>query len=432
MVDAPAPATSARQDARVLDETDPLAGHRAAFVPAEGVVAYLDGNSLGRPLRATAERLQSFIAEEWGTRLIRSWDDRWFELPLTLGDRLGSVVLGAAPGQTVVADSTTVLLYKLIRAAVDATSSAEGAAPRDELMIDAGNFPTDRFVIEGIAAERGLRVRWIDADPVHGVAAHQLREVVHEQTALVVLSQVDYRSGALLDVEELTAIAHQAGALVLWDLCHSAGAVPIELDEWGVDLAVGCSYKYLGGGPGAPAFAYVAARHQDRLLQPIQGWMGAADVFAMADSYQPAVGMRRFLSGTPPIVGMLPLEDSLTLIESAGVAAIRAKSVALTTFAISWADEQLVGSGVRVMTPRDAARRGGHVTLGHPSFREITPLLWNAGVIPDFRHPDGLRIGVAPLSSGFAELELGLIRIAEAVHRWTASHGSTPPGGGPS
>ena len=432
MVDAPAPTTSARQDARVLDEADPLAEHRAAFVPAEGVVAYLDGNSLGRPLRATAERLQSFIAEEWATRLIRSWDDRWFELPLTLGDRLGSVVLGAAPGQTVVADSTTVLLYKLIRAAVDATSSAGGAAGRDELVIDAGNFPTDRFVIEGIAAERDLRVRWIDADPVHGVAAHQLREVVHERTALVVLSQVDYRSGALLDVEELTAIAHHAGALVLWDLCHSAGAVPIELDEWGVDLAVGCSYKYLGGGPGAPAFAYVAARHQDRLLQPIQGWMGAADVFAMADAYQPAIGMRRFLSGTPPIVGMLPLEDSLTLIESAGVAAIRAKSVALTTFAISWADEHLAGSGVRVMTPRDAARRGGHVTLGHPSFREITPLLWNAGVIPDFRHPDGLRIGVAPLSSGFAELELGLIRIAEAVHRWTASHGSTPPGGRPS
>ncbi|MBD8533932.1 kynureninase [Plantibacter sp. CFBP 13570] len=432
MVDAPAPTTSARPDARVLDETDPLAEHRAAFVPAEGVVAYLDGNSLGRPLRATAKRLQSFIAEEWGTRLIRSWDDRWFELPLTLGDRLGSVVLGAAAGQTVVADSTTVLLYKLIRAAVDATSSARGAAGRDELVIDAGNFPTDRFVIEGIAAERGLRVRWIDADPVNGVAAHQLREVVHERTALVVLSQVDYRSGALLDVEELTAIAHQAGALVLWDLCHSAGAVPIELDEWSVDLAVGCSYKYLGGGPGAPAFAYVAARHQGRLLQPIQGWMGAADVFAMADAYQPAVGMRRFLSGTPPIVGMLPLEDSLTLIESAGVAAIRAKSVALTTFAISWADEHLAGSGVRVMTPRDAARRGGHVTLGHPSFREITPLLWNAGVIPDFRHPDGLRIGVAPLSSGFAELELGLIRIAEAVHRWTASHGSTPPGGRPS
>lgn len=432
MVDVPAPTTSARPDARVLDEADLLAGHRAAFVPADGVTAYLDGNSLGRPLRATAERLPSFIADEWGTRLIRSWDDRWFELPLTLGDRLGSIVLGAAPGQTVVADSTTVLLYKLIRAAVDAASSADGATSRDELVIDAGNFPTDRFVIEGVAAERGLRVRWIDADPVHGVAAHALREVVGEQTALVVLSQVDYRSGALLDVEELTAIAHQAGALVLWDLCHSAGAVPIELDEWGVDLAVGCSYKYLGGGPGAPAFAYVAARHQERLLQPIQGWMGATDVFAMADAYRPAVGMRRFLSGTPPIVGMLPLEDALSLIESAGVAAIRAKSVQLTTFAISWADEHLAGFGVRVMTPRDPARRGGHVTLGHPSFQEITPLLWDQGVIPDFRRPDGLRIGLAPLSSGFVELELGLVRIAEALERWTVERGSTPPGGRPS
>lgn len=424
MIDAPATAIApVRPDARELDEGDPLAEHRSAFLPAEGVGAYLDGNSLGRPLRATAERLQSFIAEEWGTGLIRSWDERWFELPLTLGDRLGSVVLGAAPGQTVVADSTTVLLYKLIRAAVDA--SADGAARRDELVIDAGNFPTDRFVVEGIAAEGGLRVRWIDADPVDGVVAAQLRAVVGDRTALVVLSQVDYRSGALLDVEELTAVAHEAGSLILWDLCHSAGAVPVELDVWGVDLAVGCSYKYLGGGPGAPAFAYVAARHQDRLVQPVQGWMGAADVFAMADTYRPAVGMRRFLSGTPPIVGMVPLEDSLTLIEAAGVPAIRAKSLALTTFAISWADEHLARFGVRLMTPREPARRGGHVTLGHPSFREITPLLWDRGVIPDFRHPDGLRIGVAPLSSGFAELEYGLVRIAEAVERWTAAQG--PP-----
>ena len=419
------PVTPARPEALALDAADPLAEHLAAFVPANGVSAYFDGNSLGRPLLATADRLRAFITEEWGTRLIRSWDDRWFAMPLTLGDRLGAAVLGAAGGQTVVADSTTVLLYKLIRAAVDA-STADGttATPRHDIVIDVGNFPTDRFVVEGIAAERGLRVRWIDADPVHGVTADQLREVVDERTALVVLSQVDYRSGALLDVATLTAVVHDAGSLVLWDLCHSAGAVPVELDAWGVDLAVGCSYKYLGGGPGAPAYAYVAKRHQDRLLQPVQGWMGASDVFAMADTYRPAEGMRRFLSGTPPIVGMLPLEDALSLIETAGVPAIREKSLALTAFAISWVDEHLAAFGVRVMTPREPERRGGHVTLGHPSFREITPELWDVGVIPDFRHPDGLRIGLAPLSSGFVELERGLLRIAAAIEQWTERAGS--------
>lgn len=417
MVNAPGPTPSARTTARNLDRIDPLAEHLDAFVPAQDVVAYLDGNSLGRPLRATAERLQTFLAEEWGTRLIRSWDERWFDLPLTLGDRLGSAVLGAATGQTVVADSTTVLLYKLIRAAVDVSSTGSEREGRDEIVIDAGNFPTDRFVVEGIAAERGLTVRWITGDAVHGVSAEQLAEAVHERTALVVLSQVDYRSGALIDVASYTSIAHVAGALIVWDLCHSAGVLPIELDAWGVDLAVGCSYKYLGGGPGAPAFAYVAERHQERLLQPIQGWMGASDVFAMADTYLPAAGMRRFLSGTPPIVGMLPLEESLTLIEAVGVPAIRAKSARLTDFAITWADEHLASRGVSVVTPREPARRGGHVTLAHPSFESVTAELWEHGVIPDFRRPDGLRIGLSPLSSSFSELERGLEEIAAALDR---------------
>lgn len=415
MTSVPAASAPVAPDARRLDAADPLAEHLAAFVPAAGVAAYLDGNSLGRPLRTTAARLESFLAEEWGTGLIRSWDERWFDLPLTLGDRLGSIVLGAGPGQTVVADSTTVLLYKLIRAAVDA--GVDGPSVRDEIVIDDGNFPTDRFVVEGIAAERGFRVRWIRADPIDGVSAASLAGAVGERTALVVLSQVDYRSGALLDVEEYTSIVHAAGALVLWDLCHSAAAVPIELDAWGVDLAVGCSYKYLGGGPGAPAFAYVASHLQDRLLQPIQGWMGAHDVFAMADAYRPATGMRRFLSGTPPIVGMLPLEDSLTLIESVGVSAIRQKSTLLTAFAIAWADEHLAKLGVSIVTPRDPTRRGGHVTLAHPSSRQAIAELWAGGVIPDFRRPNGLRIGLAPLSTGFAELERGLVAIAETLDR---------------
>jgi kynureninase len=385
-----------------LDATDPLAGFTSRFIQSDQVRAYLDGNSLGRPLTATLDRLAGFVSHDWGSRLIRSWDEQWMQLPLTLGDRIGHVTLGAAAGQCVVADSTTVLLYKLIRAAVDARPG------RTEIVIDRDNFPTDRFILEGIAAERGLTLRWIDTHPDSGVTPQLVAEAVGPDTALVVLSQVAYRSGFIADVERITAITHDAGALILWDLCHSAGVVPTQLDEWNVDIAVGCGYKYLNGGPGAPAFAYVASRLQPELHQPIQGWMGAADVFAMADGFEPADGMRRFLSGTPPVLGMVPLHDMLDVIEEAGLPAIRAKSLALTAFVIEWSDENLAGLGVTVGSPRAEEQRGSHVTLRHPAFREVTQLLWQRDVIPDFRFPDGLRIGLSPLSTTFAEVQLGL------------------------
>ena len=301
-----------------------------------------------------------------------------------------------------VADSTTVLLYKLMRAAVDARPG------RTEIAIDTDNFPTDRFLLEGIAAERGLTLRWIETDPNSGVTPELVADAVGADTALVVLSHVAYKSGYIADVERITAITHDAGALILWDLCHSAGVVPTELDAWDVDIAVGCSYKYLNGGPGAPAFAYVASRLQPELRQPIQGWMGAADVFSMADSFRPSDGMRRFLSGTPPVLGMVPLHDMLDQIEEAGLDAIRAKSLALTAFVIEFSDTHLAEFGVTVGSPRDADHRGSHVTLQHPAFREVTQLLWQRDVIPDFRFPDGLRIGLSPLSTTFAEVELGL------------------------
>lgn len=392
-----------------LDAADPLAAHAAEFIPSNQVVAYLDGNSLGRPLRATAERFQTFLVDDWGSRLIRSWDERWMDLPFTLGDRIGSATLGAASGQTLVGDSTTVLLYKLARACVDARPG------RDEIVVDTDNFPTDRFVLEGIAAERGMTLRWITPDPDLGVTAEQVHEAVGDRTALVLLSHIAYRSGYICDVPGITAVAHDAGALVLWDLCHSAGVIATSLDDWGVDVAVGCTYKYLNGGPGSPAFAYVRRELQSQLSQPIQGWMGAGDVFAMADQYAPAAGMRRFLSGTPPVVGMLALHDMLDLIERAGVEAIRAKSVALTSYVIDWADENLAGLGVRVSSPRESVVRGGHVTLSHPAFREVTARLWERNVIPDFRFPDGLRIGVSPLSTTFAEVEAGLTAVREEL-----------------
>jgi kynureninase len=387
--------------ATALDAADPLAPFRERFVPAD-VVAYLDGNSLGRPLLVTRDNLVKFVDEVWGDRLIRAWDEGWMDTPTTLGDTIGRVTLGAAPGQTVVGDSTTVLLYKVIRAALDARPG------RTEIVLDTGNFPTDRYVVEGIAAERGARIRWIDADPATGVTADQVAAITGQDTAVVLLSHVAFRSGYLADVPAITAVAHDAGALVVWDVCHSVGVVPLRLDAWGVDFAVGCTYKYLNGGPGAPAFAYVAAALHEQVRQPIQGWMGSADPFAMGPGYRPAAGVRQFVSGTPPVVGALPMRDMLDLIDEAGIDAIRAKSVALTSFVMDFADENLAPLGVRVSTPRDAAVRGGHVTLDHPAFRELVPRLWKRGVVPDFRPPDGMRIGLSPLSTSFTEVARGL------------------------
>ena len=391
-----------------LDARDPLAGYRDRFVAADdaSIGAYLDGNSLGRPLRVTRDRLASFLDDAWGRRLIRGWDELWMAQPQAVGDRIGGVALGAAAGQTVVGDSTSVLLYKLIRAAVDT------GADRDEIVIDRANFPTDRFIVEGIAAERGLTVRWLDPEPTAGVRAGDVRAAVGERTALVVLSHVAFRSGFLADLPAITQAAHDAGALVLWDLCHSVGVVPMQLDAAGVDLAVGCTYKYLNGGPGAPAFAYVAARLHDRLQQPIWGWIGADEPFAMADRYRPAGGIRRFLSGTPSILGLQPMTDMLDLIATAGMPAIREKSVALTEFAIRLVDDLLVPLGATLASPRDAAERGSHVTVNHPRFAGIIARLWERGVIPDFRPPDGLRLGLSPLSTSFAEVESGIDAIA--------------------
>ena len=397
--------------ARELDAADPLAHLRERFLGVDdpSVVAYFDGNSLGRPLRATAERMDAFVREQWGGRLIRGWTDEWLDWPLVVGDRLGAVALGAAAGQVVVADSTTVLLYKLIRAAVDAQPD------RREIVVDTDNFPTDRYIVEGIAAERGRVVRWVETDPVAGITPEQVAEVVGPDTALLVFSHVAYRSAFVADAAQITRLAHDAGALVLWDLSHSVGSVPVALDAWEADLAVGCTYKYLNAGPGSPAFGYVAARHQGRLRQPVQGWMGRADLFEMGPGYEAAPGVRSVLSGTPPILAMVPLGAGLDLLEEAGIAAVRAKSELLTQYVVEVADAELVPLGFRVASPRDPERRGSHVTLCHPDARALNGRLVEAGVIPDFRAPDGLRIGLSPLSTSFAEVHRGLEVLREVA-----------------
>ena len=403
-----------RARAAQLDAADPLAGCRDRFLTGPDVVAYLDGNSLGRPLRVTAEAMTRFVEQDWGGRLIRGWGEQagasaatggsWVALPTELGDRLGALLLGAAPGQTIVGDSTSVLIYKLARAAVDAAPPE-----RDEIVLSDDDFPTDRYLLEGVAAETGRTLRWIPTDRAGGVSPEQVAEAVGPRTALVVLSHVTYRSGFLADAAAITRLVHEAGAPVCWDLCHSVGSVPVALDDWGADLAVGCTYKYLGGGPGSPAFAYVAQRHHGVLRQPVQGWFGRSDPFAMAAGYEPAAGIRQFLSGTPPVLATVPLQVGLDLYAEVGIDAVRAKSEALTAFAVQIAD----ALALEVASPRDPARRGGHVTLRHPDAKALVAALWERGVIPDYRAPDGIRVGLAPLSTSFAEVAEGLLGLTD-------------------
>lgn len=397
------------EQAAALDAADPLAAYRDEFILPEGVVAYLDGNSLGRPLKATRQRLAHLIDHEWGERLIRAWDEAWMDRPLAFGDQLGRAVLGAAAGQVVIGDSTTVMLYKLTRAAL-------GASPdRAEIIADSENFPTDRYILDGVARETGRVIRWIDPDPAAGVRLAEVEALLSERTALVLLSHVAYKSAYIADMPGITRAAHQAGAFVLWDLCHAAGAIEVALDASDVDLAAGCSYKFLNGGPGAPAWGYVASRLQGELTQPISGWMGHAEPFAMGPGYVPAAGIRRFISGTPPILGMAPIQDMVQLIEKAGMPAVRAKSVALTEYVIRAADESLAPLGVTVASPRDPAARGGHVTLEHPGMREAVTGLWRRGVIPDFRPPRGLRVGLSPLSTSFTELATAIAHLRQIL-----------------
>ncbi|WP_293698938.1 aminotransferase class V-fold PLP-dependent enzyme [uncultured Agrococcus sp.] len=397
--------------AEELDAADALAEFRTRFVGHDdpGIPAYLDGNSLGRPTIAAVERWASFIDQQWGRRLIRGWDEGWYDAPLTLGDRIGALTLGAAGGQTIVGDSTTVSLYKVVRAALALRPD------RDEIVVDRGNFPTDRYVAEGIARDAGATLRWIDVSLGSGVSVADVEAAVGPRTAVVLLSHVAFRSGFVADIPEITRVVHDAGGLVVWDLCHSVGVLPIELDTWGVDFATGCTYKYLNGGPGSPAFLYVRAEHIPSAQQPIQGWMGVRDSFAMGPEYEPAHGIRRFVSGTPPVNAMIGMETMLDLIEEAGIEAIRAKTIALTEYAIALYDGHLAGFGVELSSPRDETIRGGHVTIDHPAFSDLIEELWRDGVIPDFRPPSGIRLGLSPLSTSFAEVETAIDRIAAGL-----------------
>ncbi|MBV9092307.1 MAG: kynureninase [Streptosporangiaceae bacterium] len=385
-----------RARAEELDGADPLAGYRERFWLPDPSLIYLNGNSLGALPLATLRRVETVIREEWGTALARSWQ-HWVDLPARAGDLVGELI-GAAPGQVLVTDNTTVNLYKLASAALDARPG------RHVIVTDLDNFPSDRYVAEGIAFAHGMELRLLPADIDSGISPELVRAAVDEDTALVSLSHVAYRSGALADMAAITATAHQAGALMLWDLCHSVGAVPVELDGCDVDLAVGCSYKYLNAGPGAPAFCYVAARLREVLRQPIWGWFSQRDQFAMGPRYDPAPGIAKFMTGTPAIAGTAAVEEGARLLLEAGIGAIRDKSARLTGYLVELAEAWLEPLGCMLATPRQADRRGGHITFCHPAAERIAAKLGEAGIITDYRSPDRLRFGLSPLTTRFTDV----------------------------
>ena len=383
-----------RTNAEELDRADPLADFRSRFA-IDDAGLYMDGNSLGRPPLATDERVARAMAA-WRRDLIIAWRE-WIRVPRRIGDRVATSVLEARAGEVIVGDSTSVNLYKAAAAAI-------GARPeRKTLVTSDDNFPTDLYVLQSLAEQHALRLVVLPADPVQGLDAAALAAAVGKDTALVCLSHVAYRSGALLDMAEITRIAHRAGALAMWDVSHSAGSVPVPLESSGADLAVGCTYKYLNGGPGAPSFVYVREALQASLRQPIWGWFGHREQFRMTGEFEPADGIDRFLVGVPAILSTIGIEVGVEVIADAGIERIRAKGRRMTELMVSLADEWLAPHGFVLASPRESARRGAHVSLRHPNAKEFVKALIAQGVTPDFRPPDMIRLGPAPLYTRFVD-----------------------------
>lgn len=398
--------------ARQLDAADELAPFRQAFVFADPGLIYLDGNSLGRLSQPVLKRVRTLLEQEWGEGLIRGWNAGWYESPARVGDKIGRLI-GAGPGQVVVTDSTSVNLFKLVLAALALRPD------RPRIVTDALNFPTDLYVLQGCVHLLGGRHR-IDLVPADegDVAVDQeaLFAAIDEQTALVTLSHVTFKSGFLYDMAAVTERAHQVGALVLWDLSHSAGVVPIELDRWGVGMAAGCTYKYLNGGPGSPAFLYLRRDLQGEVRSPIWGWFGQHNPFDFDLAYRPAAGVARFLAGTPPILSLLAMEAALDPLLEVGVGAIRDKSARLTSYLVYLVDTVLAPLGFALGSPREAPRRGSHVSVRHPEgYRINRALIEEMAVLPDFRPPDNIRLGLAPLYTSFAEVWEAVERIRRVV-----------------
>jgi kynureninase len=404
-----------REQALALDRDDPLAPLRNRFALNPHVI-YLDGNSLGVAPLAAAARAQAVIGEEWTDGLIRSWNTAgWFALPRRLGDKLAPLVAAAA-GEIVVTDTTSINLYKLLSAALRLAAAHDDR--RRVIVSERANFPTDLYIAQGLIEQldRGHTLRLVD-DP------SDLPDAIDDETAVVMLTHVNYRTGYMHDMHALTRVIHQAGALALWDLAHSVGAVPVDLHGAGADFAVGCTYKYLNGGPGAPAFAWVARRHQDALVQPLSGWWAHQAPFDMDEMYRPADGIRRFLCGTQPIVSMALVEVGIDIFLETNMKAVRHKSLALTDAFIELVESRCAGHALTLITPRAHARRGSHVSFEHPHGYEVMQALIARGVIGDYREPQVLRFGFTPLYTRFVDVWDAV----EALHDVLASQSWRAP-----
>jgi kynureninase len=387
-----------RNDCLERDAQDPLANLRDQFDLPPGVI-YLDGNSLGARPKAALTRAQHVIGREWGHDLIRSWNSAgWFDLPKRLGDRLAPLI-GAANGEVVVTDTTSVNLFKALAAALLMQASEPLRAGRRVIVTERSNFPTDIYMAQGLAAwlDRGYSIKLIDS-------VDELADAVDADTAVVMLTHVNYRTGYQYDMRATSTLAHAAGALIVWDLAHSAGAVPVALEADGADLAVGCTYKYLNGGPGAPAFIWVPRKHQPRFQQPLSGWWGHATPFAMAPDFAPTDGIGRALCGTQPIVSLAMVECGLDVFGQTSMTAIREKSLALTDLFIELVERRCADHPLGLVTPREHARRGSQVSFTHPHGYAVMAALIARGVIGDYREPAIMRFGFTPLYTSFADV----------------------------
>ena len=404
--------------AQQLDTQDPLVSYRGQFLIHDTNLIYLDGNSLGMMPKVAQERAKQIVEEQWGHDLIRGWNKGWWDAPSRVGDKIGQLI-GAAPGQVIVNDTVSLNLFKL------ATSALTLHPNRKQIITDTFNFPSDLYILQGItnlldgrdASRRNykiLRISSLDNDITPDLAA--IESAIDENTALVTLSHVVFKSGYLYDMHRITELAHRAGALVLWDLSHSVGSVPIHLDDCNADFAIGCTYKYLNGGPGAPAFIYVNKKIQDKLTSPIWGWWGQKNPFDFSLDYEPAPGAQRFLVGTQPMISLLTMEAALEPTLQAGMDAIRAKSILMTYYASFLTDTWLVPFSFSLGSPRDSAIRGSHISIRHADgYRINRALIEEMNVIPDFRAPDNIRLGFAPLYTSFTEIREGFDRIKRVM-----------------
>jgi len=397
--------------ARELDQDDPLKGYRQQFLIKDTSMIYLDGNSLGRLPKRTVEYMNLAIQEQWGDRLIRSWNEGWYHQSARLGKKIAQII-GARPDEVIVSDSTSINLYKLLYGALKMMEK------RSEIISDDMNFPSDLYVMQGLVKQFGQKHTLRLLKSPDGITSNmtELVRMINRQTAIVSLSHVAFKSSYMYDMDRVTELAHLHGALVLWDLSHSVGAVPVSLSSANADLAIGCTYKYLNGGPGSPAFLYVRKDLQEQMENPIQGWFGEKNPFEFKLNYRESKDIRKFLTGTPPVVSVSGLEPSLDMILEAGIGAIRQKSVAQTDYLICLAQEWLYKLGFRLGSPEYAEKRGSHISLKHAEAYRICKALidqrvGNQVVIPDFREPNNIRLGITPLYTTFEEIHTALEQI---------------------